>query len=103
MNGTNIIIFCINIFYGFIFCEKNLGAIETKSMKEIRAHLNHEPAHSPIASEGKESPEVESFEERVAQFEVENLVQQWYGETSFSSFRFGYGQEARPSCSHTTI
>jgi hypothetical protein len=49
-----------------------------------------QPPLSPITSEGEESPEIESFEERVAQFEVENPVQQWYG----------CGGEDDPSSSH---
>jgi hypothetical protein len=36
----------------------------------------------------------------VAQFEVENSVQQWYGDTSFSGFRFDYSGVAGPSSSH---
>jgi hypothetical protein len=40
----------------------------TKSVKEIRAHLNLQPLSSPIAFEGEESPEIESFEERIARF-----------------------------------
>jgi hypothetical protein len=59
-----------------------------------------QPPLSPITSEGEESPEIESFEERVAQFEVENPVQQWYGDTSFSGFGFGCGGEDDPSSSH---
>jgi hypothetical protein len=44
------------------------------SIKVVHAHLNLQPLHSPIASEAKESPEIESFEEQVARFEVENSV-----------------------------
>jgi hypothetical protein len=47
----------------------------TMSIKVVHAHLNLQPLHSPIASEAKESPEIESFEEQVARFEVENLIQ----------------------------
>jgi hypothetical protein len=36
----------------------------------------------------------------VAHFEVENPVQQWYGDTSFSGFRFSYDVAASPSSSH---
>jgi hypothetical protein len=46
----------------------------TKSVKEIRAHLNLQPPRYPIASEGEESLNVESFKERVARFDLENLV-----------------------------
>jgi hypothetical protein len=61
---------------------------DTKSIKEIRAHLNLEPPRSPIASEGEEHVEIESFEERIFRFDVETLVQQWYGDASFSGFGF---------------
>jgi hypothetical protein len=37
---------------------------DTKSVKEIHTHLNLQPHRSPIASEGEESLEIESFEER---------------------------------------
>jgi hypothetical protein len=47
----------------------------TKSVKEIHTHLNLQPPSSLIASEGDESPEIESFEERIAHFDVETLVQ----------------------------
>jgi hypothetical protein len=40
----------------------------TKSVKEICTHLNLQPHSSPIAFEGEESPEIESFEERIARF-----------------------------------
>jgi hypothetical protein len=63
----------------------------TKSMKEICAHLNLQPPSSHIASEGEESPEIESFEERIARFEDKTPVQQWYGEASLSGFSFDYG------------
>jgi hypothetical protein len=49
---------------------------------------------------GEESLKIESFEERVARFEVQNLVQQWYGDTSFSGFGFGYAGEASSSYPH---
>jgi hypothetical protein len=48
----------------------------TKSVKEIRAHLNLQPPSSPNASKGEESPEIVSFEERITRFEAETLVQQ---------------------------
>jgi hypothetical protein len=44
---------------------------------------------------------MESFEEMVSLFEVENPMQQWYGDTSFNEFGFGYGEEAGPSYTHT--
>jgi hypothetical protein len=47
----------------------------TKSVKVIRTHLNLQPPSSPIASEGEESPEIESFKERIARFDEETLVQ----------------------------
>jgi hypothetical protein len=47
----------------------------TKLVKEIRAHLNLQPLSSSIASEGEESPEIESFEEIIARFDEETLVQ----------------------------
>jgi AraC-like DNA-binding protein len=47
---------------------------DTKSIKEICAHLNLEPPHSLIASKGEESPKIESFEERIARFDVETVV-----------------------------
>jgi hypothetical protein len=43
-------------------------------MKEIHAHLNLQPPSSPIAFEGEESLEIESFEERIARFDEEILV-----------------------------
>jgi hypothetical protein len=46
----------------------------TKSMKEIHAHLNLQPPSSPIAFEGEEILEIESFEERIARFDEEILV-----------------------------
>jgi hypothetical protein len=47
----------------------------TKSVKEIRTHLNLQPPSSPIASDGEESPKIESFEEMIARFEEETPVQ----------------------------
>jgi hypothetical protein len=55
---------------------------------------------SPIVFEGEESPGIESFEERIARFEVETLVQQWYGEASFSGSSFDYYGMAGASSSH---
>jgi hypothetical protein len=71
-----------------------------KSMKEICTHLNLLPSSSPIASEGEESPEIESFKERIARFDEETPVQQWYGDASLSGFSFDYGDMARASSSH---
>jgi hypothetical protein len=50
----------------------------TKSVKKIRTHLNLQPPSFSIAFEGEESPEIESFEKRIAPFDEETLVQQWY-------------------------
>jgi hypothetical protein len=69
-------------------------------MKEIHAHLNLQPPRSPIASEGEESPDIETFEERIALFNNETLVQQWYGDASFSGFSFDYAGMAEASSSH---
>ncbi len=69
-------------------------------MKEIHTHLNLQPPRSPIASEGEESMEIESFKERIAHFDVETPVQQWYSDASFSSFGFDYGGMAGASSSH---
>jgi transcription elongation GreA/GreB family factor len=46
----------------------------TKSVKEIRAHLDLQPPSSHIASEGEESREIESFEERITHFDEETPV-----------------------------
>jgi hypothetical protein len=56
--------------------ERRARRKDTKSIKEIHTHLNLEPPHSPIASEGEESPEIESFEERIARFDIETPMQQ---------------------------
>jgi hypothetical protein len=72
----------------------------TKSVKEIHTHLNLQPLSSPIASDGEESPEIESFEERMAHFDEETLVQQWYDDVSFSGFGFDYGVMGGASSSH---
>jgi hypothetical protein len=72
----------------------------TKSVKEIRTHLTLQPPSSPIASEGDEGPKIESFKERIACFDEETLVQQWYGDASFSGFSFDYGGMAEASSSH---
>jgi hypothetical protein len=47
----------------------------TKSVKEICTHLNLQPPSSPIAFDGEESLKIESFEERIARFDEETLVQ----------------------------
>jgi hypothetical protein len=73
---------------------------DTKSMKAIHSHLNLHPPRSPIASEGEENPEIESFEERIARFDVETPMQQWYSDTSFSGFGFDCGGAAGASSSH---
>jgi hypothetical protein len=76
---------------------------DTKSMKEIHSHLNLQPARSPITSEGEESPEIESFYERIARFDVETLVQRWYEDVNFSGFSFDYSDMAWASSSHTPL
>jgi hypothetical protein len=72
----------------------------TKSVKEIRTHLNLQPPSSPIASEGEESLEIESLKEMTARFDEETPVQQWYGDASFRGFGFDYGGMAGASSSH---
>jgi hypothetical protein len=72
----------------------------TKLVKEIRTHLNLQPPSSPIISEGEESPKIETFEERIARFDEETPVQQWYGDVSFSGFGFDYGGMTIASSSH---
>jgi hypothetical protein len=72
----------------------------TKSVKEIRTHLNLQPPSFSIISEGEESPKIETFKEMIARFDEETLVQQWYGDASFSGFGFGYGGMAGASSSH---
>jgi hypothetical protein len=47
---------------------------DTKSVKETHAHLNLQPPLSPIAFEGEESLEIESFIKRIACFDVETPV-----------------------------
>jgi hypothetical protein len=69
-------------------------------LKEILIHLNLQPPSSPIASRCEESPEIVSFEERIAHFDEETPMQQWYDDVSFSSFGFDYGGMARASSSH---
>jgi hypothetical protein len=72
----------------------------TKSVKEIRAHLDLQPPSSPIASEGEESPEIESFEERIARLDEETPVKQCYDDVSFSGFGFDYSGMVGASSSH---
>jgi hypothetical protein len=62
--------------------------------------LNLQPPSSPIASEGEESMKIESFEEKIARFDEETPVQQWYDDASFSDFDFDYGGMAGASSSH---
>jgi hypothetical protein len=80
--------------------ERRARRKDTKSIKEFHTQLNLEPPHSSIASEGEESPEIESFEERIARFDVETPVQQWYRDASSSSLGFDYGGMAGASSSH---
>jgi hypothetical protein len=47
----------------------------SKSVKQIRTHLDLQPPSSLIASEGEESPKIESFEERIARFDEETSMQ----------------------------
>jgi hypothetical protein len=72
----------------------------TNLVKEIRIHLNLQPPSSYIAFDGEESPQIEFFEERIAHFDEETLVQQWYGDASFSGFGFDYDGMAGVSSSH---
>jgi hypothetical protein len=72
----------------------------TKSMKEIHAHLTLQSPSSPIASEGEESPKIESFDERIAHFDDKTLVQHSYGDMSFNGFDFDYGGMGDASSSH---
>jgi hypothetical protein len=55
--------------------EKHARRKYIKSVKEIHAHLNLQPPHSPIASEGEESSDIETVEERLAHFDDETLMQ----------------------------
>jgi hypothetical protein len=80
--------------------ERRTRRKDIKSVKEIHSHLNLQPSHSPIASKGEESPKIESFEERIAYFDVETPVQQWYGDASFNDFSFNYGGMVGTSSSH---
>jgi hypothetical protein len=72
----------------------------TKSVKKIHTHLNLQLPSSPIVFEGEESLEIKTFEERIAHFDEETPVQQWYDDASFSSFGFDYGGMAGASSSH---
>jgi hypothetical protein len=69
-------------------------------VKENHSHLNLQPHRSPIASEGEESLDIESFEERIAHFYEETPLQQWYGDASFSGFNFDFGGTVGASSSH---
>jgi hypothetical protein len=80
--------------------ERHVRRKDTKSAKEFHAQLDLKPPCSPIASEGEKSPDIESFEERIAHFDEETLVHQWYGHTNFSSFNFDFGGMAGASSSH---
>jgi Mg2+ and Co2+ transporter CorA len=55
--------------------ERRARRKDTKSMKKIHAHLNLQPLRSPIAFEGEESSKIESFEERIARFDIETPIQ----------------------------
>jgi hypothetical protein len=80
--------------------ERHARKKDTKSAKETHSHLNLQLPHSPITSEVEEIPENESFEKRIACFDVETPVQQWYWDASFSGLGFDYGGMARASSSH---
>jgi hypothetical protein len=80
--------------------ERHAKRKDTKSMKKNYSHLNLQPPRSPIASEGEENLELESFEERIAHFDIETPMQQWYANASFSGFSFDYGGTAGASSSH---
>jgi hypothetical protein len=54
--------------------ERRARKKDTKFVKEIHSHLNLQPSRTPIVSEGEQSPEIETFEEMIALFEVENPV-----------------------------
>jgi hypothetical protein len=73
---------------------------DTKSIKEFCAHLDLQPPHSPIAYEGEESLDIETFEERITHFDEDTSMQQWYGDVSFSDFSFDLGGTAGASSSH---
>jgi hypothetical protein len=72
----------------------------TKLIKEICAHLDLQPPRSSIASDGEESPNIETFEERITHFDEETPVQQWYGDASFGGFGFDLGGIVGASSSH---
>jgi hypothetical protein len=69
-------------------------------VKEIHSYLNLQPPRSPIASEGGESLDIESFEERIAHFDEETPVQHGYANASFNSFGFDFGATTGASSSH---
>jgi hypothetical protein len=69
-------------------------------VKEIHSYLNLQPPRSPIASEGEESLDIESFEERIAHFDEETPMQQGYADASFNSFGFDFGATTGASSSH---
>jgi hypothetical protein len=53
-------------------CERHARKKGSKSLKEIHAHMNLQPLTLPLP--GEESPKIESFEERIARFDVETPV-----------------------------
>jgi hypothetical protein len=83
--------------------ERRTRKKDIKSMKEIHSHINLQPPRSPISSEGEESPEIKSFEARIAQFVEETPVQQWYGDASFSGFGFDFDGMAGAFSSHPPL
>jgi hypothetical protein len=80
--------------------ERRVRKKDTKLIKEIHAHLDMQPPRSPIASEGEESSDIETFKERIAHFDEETPVQQWYGDASFGGFGFDLGGTGGASSSH---
>jgi hypothetical protein len=66
----------------------------------MRSSINCWPPSSPIASEGEESLKIELCEERIARFDEEMPVQQWYVGVSFSGFGFDFSCMAGASSSH---
>jgi hypothetical protein len=80
--------------------ERRAQRKDAKSVKENHAHLDLQPPHSPIASEGEESMNIETFEERIARFDEETPVQHWYRDASFSGFGFDFGGMTGASSSH---
>ena len=60
-------------------------------MKLLHQQSNLQPPRSPIASEGEQSPEIESFEARMSCYEQENPYSSWFGDIDISGAIFGPG------------